>query len=222
MISRCGLMQKKDGMGMEEFKDYWLNVHGPIASKMANLRKYDQHVVVDAEHRHAIGQGSVVIDGYSELQFDSYGDMVEGVESAARRRERTMSRCSPTPLPNSRAGQARSHSDPGVPARAGSSSSACRFSVAPTALLQEQFVKEWWNVHDRLVQTVPGCVGYNQDLVIDRIDGGVSVPYEELPVEGVVEMWFETKEAFDEYYAPPNSRAPLRTARSSSGRSTPT
>ena len=80
MISRCGLMQKKDGMGMEEFKDYWLNVHGPIASKMANLRKYDQHVVVDAEHRHAIGQGSVVIDGYSELQFDSYGDMVEGVE----------------------------------------------------------------------------------------------------------------------------------------------
>ena len=38
MISRCGLMQKKDGMGMEEFKDYWLNVHGPIASKMANLR----------------------------------------------------------------------------------------------------------------------------------------------------------------------------------------
>lgn len=81
MISRCGLMQKKDGMGMEEFKDYWLNVHGPIASKMANLRKYDQHVVVDAEHRHAIGQGSVVIDGYSELQFDSYGDMVEGVES---------------------------------------------------------------------------------------------------------------------------------------------
>ena len=82
MISRCGLMQKKDGMGMEEFKDYWLNVHGPIASKMANLRKYDQHVVVDAEHRHAIGQGSVVIDGYSELQFDSYGDMVSVAPTA--------------------------------------------------------------------------------------------------------------------------------------------
>ena len=67
----------------------------------------------------------------------------------------------------------------------------------------ERFVKEWWNVHDRLVQTVPGCVGYSQNLVIDRIDGGVSVPYEELPVEGVVEMWFETKEAFDEFYASP-------------------
>ena len=160
MISRCGLMQKKDGMGMEEFKDYWLNVHGPIASKMANLRKYDQHVVVDAEHRHAIGRGSVVIDGYSELQFDSYGDMVEGVESL--------------------------HGE-----------------GANDVVTSEQFVKEWWNVHDRLVQTVPGCVGYNQDLVIDRIDGGVSVPYEELPVEGVVEMWFETKEAFDEYYASP-------------------
>ena len=67
----------------------------------------------------------------------------------------------------------------------------------------ERFVKEWWNVHDRLVQTVPGCVGYNQDLVIDRIDGGVSVPYDELPVEGVSEMWFETNEAFEEYCASP-------------------
>ena len=29
MISRCGLMQKKDGMGMEEFKDYFTR-HGQV------------------------------------------------------------------------------------------------------------------------------------------------------------------------------------------------
>ena len=180
MISRCGLMQKKDGMGMEEFKDYWLNVHGPIASKMANLRKYDQHVVVDAEHRHAIGRGSVVIDGYSELQFDSYNPHCQILVLTKREVIR---------IPEYLRGRKLIK--------------RVSFLGRADGVTSEQFVKEWWNVHDRLVQTVPGCVGYNQDLVIDRIDGGVSVPYEELPVEGVVEMWFETKEAFDEYYASP-------------------
>ena len=202
MISRCGLMQKKDGMGMEEFKDYWLNVHGPIASKMANLRKYDQHVVVDAEHRHAIGRGSVVIDGYSELQFDSYGDMVEGVESLHGEGANDV------PMfanPHCQILVLAKREVIRIPEYLRGRKLIKRVSFLGRAdgVTSEQFVKEWWNVHDRLVQTVPGCVGYNQDLVIDRIDGGVSVPYEELPVEGVVEMWFETKEAFDEYYASP-------------------
>ena len=190
------------GMGMEEFKDYWLNVHGPIASKMANLRKYDQHVVVDAEHRHAIGQGSVVIDGYSELQFDSYGDMVEGVESLHGEGANDV------PMfanPHCQILVLAKREVIRIPEYLRGRKLIKRVSFLGRAdgVTSEQFVKEWWNVHDRLVQTVPGCVGYNQDLVIDRIDGGVSVPYEELPVEGVVEMWFETKEAFDEYYASP-------------------
>ena len=32
---------------------------------------------------------------------------------------------------------------------------------------------------------------------------GVSVPYEELPVEGVVEFWFENTDAFNECYDSP-------------------
>lgn len=114
-----------------------------------------------------------------------------------------MSRCSPTPI-------AKFSCWPSAKSFGSRSTCAGRKLIKRVSFLgradgvtSEQFVKEWWNVHDRLVQTVPGCVGYNQDLVIDRIDGGVSVPYEELPVEGVVEMWFETKEAFDEYYASP-------------------
>ena len=81
MISRLGLLKRKEGMTQDEFQDYWLNVHGPIAKEMKNLRHYSQHVVCDNEHRHPLGQGPIVIDGYSELQFDSYGDMVEGVAS---------------------------------------------------------------------------------------------------------------------------------------------
>ena len=157
MISRCGLMQKKDGMGMEEFKDYWLNVHGPIASKMANLRKYDQHVVVDAEHRHAIGQGSVVIDGYSELQFDSYGDMVEGVESLHGEGANDV------PMfanPHCQILVLAKREVIRIPEYLRGRKLIKRVSFLGRAdgVTSEQFVKEWWNVHDRLVQTVPGCV----------------------------------------------------------------
>ena len=165
MISRCGLMQKKDGMGMEEFKDYWLNVHGPIASKMANLRKYDQHVVVDAEHRHAIGRGSVVIDGYSELQFDSYGDMVEGVESLHGEGANDV------PMfanPHCQILVLAKREVIRIPEYLRGRKLIKRVSFLGRAdgVTSEQFVKEWWNVHDRLVQAVPGCVGYNQDLVL--------------------------------------------------------
>lgn len=202
MISRCGLMRKKDGMSMEEFQDYWLNVHGPIAAKMANLRQYDQHVVIDNEHRHPIGQGPVVIDGYSELQFDSYGDMLEGVES----------------LHGEGAEDVAKFAEPNCPIIVMAKREVIRipeylrgkqliqrlsFLGRPDGVSSEQFTHEWWNVHDHMVQTIPGCVGYNQNLVIDRIIGGKSVPYEEFPVEGVVEMWFENMDAFNEFYASP-------------------
>ncbi len=48
-----------------------------------------------------------------------------------------------------------------------------------------------------------GYAGYNQNLVIDRIVDGESVPFEELPIEGVVEFWFENMKAFDECYGSP-------------------
>ena len=202
MISRCGLMTKKEGMSTEEFQEYWLNTHGPIAAKMTNLRQYDQHLVTDNEHRHPLGQGPIVIDGYSELQFDSYGDMLQGVAS----------------LNGEDIDDVAKFADPNVPMLVLAKREVIRipehlrgkeliqrvsFLGRADGVSSERFQYEWWNVHDHMVQTAPGCCGYNQNLVIDRIVNGESVPYEQLPVEGVVEMWFENQDAFDEFYASP-------------------
>ena len=54
----------------------------------------------------------------------------------------------------------------------------------------------WWT-------TSSARRSYNQNLVIDRIVDGESVPFEELPIEGVVEFWFENMKAFDECYGSP-------------------
>ena len=154
MISRCGLMQKKDGMGMEEFKDYWLNVHGPIASTMANLRKYDQHVVVDSEHRHALGRGSVVIDGYSELQFDSYGDMLEGVASLHGEGVDDIPKFA---NPHCQILVLAKREVIRIPEYLRGKKLIQRVSFLGRAegVSSERFVKEWWNVHDRGVQPEP-------------------------------------------------------------------
>lgn len=202
MISRCGLMQKKDGMSVDEFKDYWLQVHGPIASAMANLRRYDQHVAVANGPRHGIGQGPVAIDGYSELQFDSYKDMLEGVaslhgEGADDIPKFAKPHCQILVLVKREVVRIPAHLN-------GKKLIQCvSFLGRADNVSSDRFVREWWNVYGPMVQAVPGFVGYNQNLVIDRIDGGASVSYDSLPVEGVAEMWFETKEALDEFYASP-------------------
>ncbi len=202
MISRCGLLQRKDGTSMEDFRDYWINVHGPIAKEMKNLRKYEQHLIVDNEHRHPLGAGSIVIDGYSELQFDSYGDMVEGVESLQGKGGEDI------PLfanPYCPILVFVKKTDTRVPKYLGDKKLVKRVSFLGRAegVSAQEWQYQWWEVHSLLVRTMPGYVGYCQNLVIDRIVGGKSVPYEELPVEGMVEFWFEDMDAFNECYDSP-------------------
>ena len=63
------------------------------------------------------------------------------------------------------------------------------------------FHDEWWYTHSLLVKLMSGYCGYNQNLVIDRMVQGASVHYADLPVEGMVEFWFEDMDAFDECYS---------------------
>ncbi len=198
-ISRCGLITRKEGMPQEEFQNYWLNVHGPIAANMKNLRKYEQHVVVDNQHRHPLGAGPIVIDGYSELQFDSYGEMVEGVASLNGAGAEDISLFASPRCPILVFAK---KVDTELPQYLRNKKLIKRVSFLgrKPGVTAEQFKREWWYIHSMMVKAMPGYVGYTQNLVIDRIINGKSVSYEELPVEGMVEFWFEDMDAFNECY----------------------
>lgn len=196
------MLRKREDLTDEAFRDYWFDVHGPIAAQTKNLRHYEQHVVVDNKHRHPLGAGPIVIDGYSELYFDSYADMQEGM--AASREA----------LAKDEPNFTQGHSAILVFAkkvctevpeylRGKELVSRVSFLGRKEGVSAEKFQREWWYVHDMLVKTMPGYVGYNQNLVIDRIVDGKSVPYEELPCEGMVEFFFENMDAFNECYSSP-------------------
>lgn len=195
MISRCGLLKKRDDMTMEEFRDFWFNVHGPIAAQMKNLKHYQQHVVVDREQRHQLPRGGVEIDGYSELFFDDIASMEEGVASLAGAGSNDLPNFSSdcklllfikktdTPVPEELKGQPLLK----------------RMSLVSRGegVSAEDFQREWWGLHSELVKKIPGYVGYAQNLVIDRIVDGKHVGYDELPIDGMVEFWFKDMEGFN-------------------------
>ena len=59
----------------------------------------------------------------------------------------------------------------------------------------EKFQREWFDVHSELVKRLPEVKGYTQNLIFDRSHGrGRPVTYDELPIDGIVELWFRDAE----------------------------
>lgn len=70
MIKRITLIYRRDGMSVEEFREHWLKVHGPLAARTPGLRRYVQHHVVESRSRTNVLRP----DGMAELWFDSAED----------------------------------------------------------------------------------------------------------------------------------------------------
>jgi len=74
-------LKKNDGMSAEEFRDYWLEKHVPIARDgYEHLRGYTVHLVTAAPR----GQ-EVPYDGVAELAWDSRDDFAVDMKSDAAR-----------------------------------------------------------------------------------------------------------------------------------------
>jgi uncharacterized protein (TIGR02118 family) len=65
MLKLVCVVHKRAGMSTDDFRQYWLETHGPIAAKIPGLRKYTQ------VYAHAGPDGSSPpFDGLAELWFD--------------------------------------------------------------------------------------------------------------------------------------------------------
>ena len=79
-------------------------------------------------------------------------------------------------------------------------------------LSEDDFRREWI-AHRDLVRRMPGIAGYRQNVVIarERIKGQ-PCGYDELPIDGIVELWFEDAVALEAAFGSPPGRTTMKHA----------
>ena len=73
MFKAMILLKKKDSFTTEQFKNWWLNEHSPMASKLPKIKKLCFNLVV--------GVDSQEYDGIAEQWFDTEEDFLSAYQS---------------------------------------------------------------------------------------------------------------------------------------------
>lgn len=77
-------------------------------------------------------------------------------------------------------------------------------------LSPERFRDDWFGRHATLVRSLPGCTGYVQNWIDERFLGtGKPVTHDEMPWDGIAELWFDDLSAMRAAYSS-SARAALR------------
>jgi uncharacterized protein (TIGR02118 family) len=199
VIVRMGLLQKRSDLGNQEFRTHWRNSHGPLAARLPGLRRYHQNYVVDREQRGiAYARGVEDFDGFSELWFDDLPSM-----SAAFAAEQTQALGEDEGrfIGELKIITALQHI---VVQKPRNVSLIKRMSTLKRRadISSEQFKTEWFDVHSFLVKRLPEVKGYTQNLIFDRSHGRRRpATYEELPIDGIVELWFDDRDSLNSAFA---------------------
>ncbi len=208
MVVRMGLLSRRPDTAPDAFRRYWREVHGPLAARLPGLRRYAQNLVTDRSQLaidHA--RGGWDLDGISQLTFDDRAAM----DAAAASPEMT-----PIGPDNDRFAVLRgilvTQPNPVVPVAEGPLVKRMSLLRRRPDIDADRFREEWFGFHAEAVGRFPGLAGYTQNLVVARQAGGAT-DYADLPVDGVVEMWFRNVEDLKTAFASPAAEISQRHAK---------
>lgn len=213
MIVRIGLLQKRPELSMREFDEYWMKQHADLARDLPGLRAYQQNHVVEAAQRGIdFTRGSKDYDGFSQLWFDDADSMTQAIDSLSNQLftdeqefigDLDLLVTEPvTVIPTP---------DHASVKRMSTLRRRPELSVA-------EFVAAWSD-HAELVRRMPGVAGYRQHVVIDRArdtdqgkSGAPTASYDDVPIDGVVEMWFGDVGDIESAFSSPEGQETMRHA----------
>lgn len=199
MISRISLLKCREEVSEEAFRETMMGNVREVVASMPGLRKCEINFVTDRQQRSHLGRGAIDIDGFIEMFFDSYGDMQEAHRQSGDAVLAALEPIVETPLSTLVVVKKK---DTLVPAYLdGKAIKRVSFCDRKEGVDAMTFHDEWWYTHSVLVKLMSGYCGYNQNLVVDRLVAEKPVHYADLPVEGMVEFWFEDMDAFNECYS---------------------
>ncbi|MFJ7508932.1 EthD domain-containing protein [Peribacillus simplex] len=204
MIARIDLFNKKDGVSFDTFRKH-LNDHKVNMSQMSGFQKYAQNYVVESTQPSGLGnkdypRSSEKVDAFSKIWFDDQSSAEKALSSNAINALNN----------NDDLGKLKSvvtKQNIVIPtAQEKGIYKMMQILRRPADVSPEKFEYEWCKVHAEMVpHTLPGALGYTQNLVINRSISGKFVPHEELPIDGIVEFWFKDKESMDAAFSAPTA-----------------
>lgn len=203
MIIRFGLLRRHEGMTDSEFASYWRGPHADTVKQyVTGIKAYLQNLVVDRSQKGIdYARGSIEVDGLAQLELASLAEARGMSEPAVLKalqddEDAFLDSLSVlTALQNTVI----------TPPRTGKYVKRMSFLRKRDDVSDEEFQKQWFDLHAVLVRRLPGIMGYRQNLVIDRfgdrfVDGSMD---EANAVHGVVELWFESESAIDQAFRSP-------------------
>lgn len=214
MNVRIGLINKKPDWTFEDFNTYWKDKHGPLAAHAPNLRAYWQNPVVDRMQRGIdFVRGPWDFDGFSQLWFDdaqqSDRAFKDGAVAAALIKDEQHF------LGNLHIVTAEQSVVIPLPEQDARAKLLKRISVIrrlPT--LSEQDFRREWRIHGDLVRQMPGVSAYRQNVVVVRErEKGTPCSYDQLPIDGIVELWFKDAQTLQEAFASPTGQTTMAHAK---------
>ncbi len=186
----------------------------PLAARAPNLREYWQNVVTERLQRGIdFARGPWAFDGFSQLWFDDAqqadhafkdSDMAAALIADEKHflgdlHIVTAVQNVVVPVPD-------------APKRAAllkrMSTLRRRSDISEDAFRRE------WIVHRDHVRKMPGMSGYRQNVVIarERVKGQ-PCGYEELPIDGIVELWFEDAATLEAAFSSPAGQVTMAHAK---------
>jgi len=205
MIKLVGMMNRKQGMSVQDFQSYWLNVHAPMIAKVPGMRRYVQSHSLPEVY----GDFPQAYDGMAEAWFDDMQAYDAALVSPAWQ-------AAVVDAANFIGGGARLLATEvaiiDAYASARERASLVKYSGFLTRLPHltvEEFSRHWREIHAPLVvNDLKGMVRYIQNHALPETYAAASPP----SFDGVPQAWFESLEAVPRGLGRPRTEPPTSAA----------
>ncbi|MCX4170843.1 MULTISPECIES: EthD domain-containing protein [Paraburkholderia] len=208
---RMGLIRKKTDLSMEDFQAYWLNHHGQLVRQTPGLSEYWQNHVIDRLQRGIdFTRGAWEFDGFSQLwiadQHQPFGGG-ELPEKILADENKFLGSLHIVAIEQATV--------VAVPETSIRKKMMKRMSVIRRRPeLTESEFRDEWKVHADWVKTMSGVVGYRQNAVVAReLFKGHPCSHDDLPIDGIVEFWFESTDALQAAFGSPQGQKTMAHAK---------
>lgn len=185
MVKAIYFIKRKPGMGLEDFRRYWLGEHARVVLEVSAVRKYVQSHTMDSGY----AKREPIYDGIAELWYDSTDVMRRIVDTpqsraAAADDEKFIDMSQFRFIITEERVQKENPIEPGMP-------KFIAFIKRKPGMAVEDFQSYWRNVHGPSASRIPGIRRYVQSHVRRSAYASGREPL----YDGVAETWFEDYEA---------------------------